>query len=182
MITTPFKFLKPGKLVDRDLELVLARTEEADLVKRHSPMYEFEMVDTSQRKIMGKIRLRIASAVALRYPGHIGFEVARRFRGCRNAARSGQLFLPLAYAHGLKAVWLSVDPKNTASEKTCQIIGAKYVETVRIPRDHEMYLDGSRYCRRYRLSLHNMPPTGRLLVIAIRHSLVSSRVGGGSVR
>ena len=138
--------------------MVLGRIEEADPVKHHSPMYEFEMVHTSQRMILGKIRLRIASALVLRYPGHIGFAVAQKFRGHRYAARSCQLLLPLAYAHGLKAVWLTMDPENTPSEKTCQIIGAKYVETVRIPRDHEMYGDDSRYCRRYRLSLRKMPP------------------------
>lgn len=158
MITTPFKFLRPGKLADRELELVLVRTEEADPVKHHSPMYEFEMVHTSQRMVMGKIRLRIASAVALRYPGHIGFEVAKRFRGRRYAARSCQLLLPLAIAHGLKTVWVTVDPKNISSQKTCQIIGARYVETVKIPCDHEMYQDGSRYCRRYRLSLQRPLP------------------------
>jgi tagatose 1,6-diphosphate aldolase len=74
------------------------------------------------------------------------------------AARSCQLLLPLAYAHGLKAVWLSVDPKNMPSQKTCQIIGASYIETVRIPPGHEMYQDGSRFCRRYRLSLQKLLP------------------------
>jgi hypothetical protein len=46
-----------------------------------------------------------------------------------------------------------VNPENTRSLKTCLIIGAHYVETVRIPHDHEMYQDGSRYGRRYRLRL-----------------------------
>jgi len=157
MIPTPFKFLRPGQLIDRELELVLTRTVAADPVKRHCPMYEFEMVHTRQRSVMGKIRLRIAPPRALRYPGHIGYNVARKYRGHRYAARSCQLLLPLARAHDLPAVWLSVDPENTPSLKTCQIIGARYVESVRIPRDHEMYQDGSRYCRRYRLRPRKLP-------------------------
>jgi RimJ/RimL family protein N-acetyltransferase len=56
-------------------------------------------------------------------------------------------------AHGLTAVWLTVDPQNIASQKTCGIIGARYVETVRIPKDHEMYRGGARYRRRCRLAL-----------------------------
>ena len=156
-MTTPFKFLPPGKLVDRDLELVLSRRVPADPVKRHSPMYEFAMVHTHRRTILGKIRLRIASARALRYPGHIGYDVAPKHRGHRYAARSCMLLLPLARAHGLKAVWLNVDPANTPSLKTCQRIGARYIETVRIPRDHEMYQVCKRYCRRYRLSLRKLP-------------------------
>ena len=48
---------------------------------------------------------------------------------------------------------LTVDPKNIPSQKTCLAIGAKYVETVRIPRDHETYAEGARYRRRYRLNV-----------------------------
>src|SRR5437667_11485110 len=155
---TPFTFLRPGKLVDEDLELVLTRTVEADPTKHHVPMYEFDLRHSSQLVTMGKVRLRIGSARALRYHGHIGYEVRQRFRSHRYAARSCQLLLPLAYAHGLKALWLAVDPANIPSQKTCQIIGAKYIETVRIPHDHEIYRGGARYRRRYRLGLGPISP------------------------
>ena len=102
---------------------------------------------------MGTIRLRIGTARALRYPGHIGYGVKRRFRGRRYAARSSRLLLPLARAHGLKAVWLTVDPKNIASRRTCEILGAQWVETVRIPKRHEMYALGARHRRRYRVAV-----------------------------
>ncbi len=158
---TSFKFIRPGKLVDGDLELVLASVEKGDPVRRHVPMYEFEMVHASRKMTMGKIRLRIGSARTLRYPGHIGYEVRPRFRGHRYAARSCQLLLALANAHGLKVVWLTVDPRNIASQKTCRIIGARYIETVRIPPSHEMYQDGARYRRRYRLALAKMPSNAK---------------------
>jgi len=157
MTIPPFKFLPPGRLVDRELELVVMRTAAADPEKRHCPMYEFAMIHTHRRTMMVKIRLRIASARALRYPGHIGYDVAPKYRGHRYAARSCQLLLPLARSHGLKAVWLTVNPENTASRKTCQLLGARYIETVRIPRDHELYHVCKRYCRRYRLSLRKLP-------------------------
>jgi RimJ/RimL family protein N-acetyltransferase len=50
-------------------------------------------------------------------------------------------------------VWLTVDPKNIPSRRTCEILGATFVETVRIPKDHEMYAQGARHRRRYRLGL-----------------------------
>jgi tagatose 1,6-diphosphate aldolase len=146
-------FLRPGKLVDGDLELVLTRTVPANPAKRHVPAYEFEMRHPGQKFVMGSIRLRIGSARALRYPGHIGYRVKRRFRGHRYAARSCRLLLPLAHAHGLKAVWLTVEPKNLPSQKTCEILGARWVETVRIPKEHDLYARGVRYHRRYRLDL-----------------------------
>ena len=158
-MNTPFKFLPSGQLVDRELELVLARTVPADPVKCHCPSYEFAMVHAHRRTVMGKIRLRIASTRALRYPGHIGYDVAPKYRGHCYAARSSQLLLPLACAHGLKTVWLSVNPDNTPSLKTCQLIGARYIETVRIPHDHEMYAICHHYCRRYLLACEGCPET-----------------------
>jgi tagatose 1,6-diphosphate aldolase len=149
----PFEFMEPGKLLDRDLELLLVRTVPADPVRKYVPAYEFEMRHPGGTAALGTIRLRIGSARTLRYPGQIGYEVKRRFRGHRYAARSCRLLLPLARAHGLKAVWLTVDPKNVPSQRTCERLGAKYVETVRIPKAHEMYAQGARHRRRYRVDL-----------------------------
>ncbi len=148
-----FRFLRPRRLVDGDLELVLVRTVPADPVKRYVPGYEFEMRHPGKTAAMGSIRLRIGSTSALKYPGHIGYEVKRRFRGHRYAARSCRSLLSLARAHGLQAVWLTVAPKNIPSRKTCDILGAKHVETVRIPKGHEMYAQGARHRRRYRVDL-----------------------------
>ena len=149
----PFRFMEPGELVDGDLELVLTGRHPADPIKRYVPGYEFEMRRTGTTTHLGLIRLRVGPARVLRFPGHIGYEVDMPYRGHRYAARSCRLLQPFALAHGLNAVWLTVDPKNIASQKTCEIIGARYVETVRIPKDHEMYQGGARYRRRYRLVL-----------------------------
>jgi predicted acetyltransferase len=148
-----FRFIKPARLVDGDLELVCSRTAAADPVKGYVPAYEFQMRHPGGSLSLGTIRLRIGSTAKLRYAGHIGYEVKKPFRGHRYAARSCRLLLPLAQAHGLKTLWLTVDPKNVPSQKTCEIIDAEYVETVRIPKDHEMYQLGARYRRRYRLEL-----------------------------
>lgn len=148
-----FTFLSPGCLVDDDLELVLVKKTPVDPVKGYVPGYEFEMRRPNESVSMGTIRLRIGSAVTLRFPGHIGYEVNKSFRGHRFAARSCALLLPLARSHGLSAVWLTVDPNNMPSRRTCEIIGANYVETVRIPKTHEMYAQGARYRRRYRLDV-----------------------------
>jgi predicted acetyltransferase len=111
---------------------------------------------------IGSIRLRIGSALKLRYPGHIGYEVEEKFRGHRFAARSCQLILPLACAHGLSAVWLTVDPHNIPSQRTCEIIDAKYIETVRIPKTHEIYAQGAQFLRRYRINLKKHEERARL--------------------
>lgn len=149
----PFKFLRPGRLVDGELELVLLKTTQADPAKGYVPGYWFEMRRAGKKTVVGSIRLRIGSEAELRLVGNIGYDVKKRYRGHRYAGRSARLLLPLAAAHGLKSVWLTVDPKNIPSLKTCRNIGAKYVETVRIPRGHEMYKEGARYRRRHRLGI-----------------------------
>ena len=101
----------------------------------------------------GSIRLRIGSIRRLRYAGHIGYDVNKRYRGNRYAARACRLLLPLAGAHGLRAVWITCPPSNMASRRTCELVGGKYVETVRVPKDHDMYGDGIHRVRRYRIDL-----------------------------
>ena len=145
-----FTFLRPGKMRDRELELVLVSRYPGSIEKKHVPQYTFEMRKAGKGTVMGIIRLRIGSARAVRYCGHIGYGVKKRYRGHRYAARSSRLVMRLAARHGLKAVWLTVDPKNLPSQRTCAIIGAKYVETVRVPKGHQMYAEGARYRRRYR--------------------------------
>ena len=148
-----FNFLDPGRLVDGDLELALVERMPADRARGRVPQYEFEMRRTGSTQAMGTIRLRIGSARKLRYAGHIGYGVNAECRGHRYAARSCLLILPLARAHGLKAVWLTVDPHNVPSLKTCRIIGAKWVDTVRLLKDDPMYQQGARYRRRLCLDL-----------------------------
>jgi predicted acetyltransferase len=148
-----FDFLAPGKLIDGELELVLVETTNADPGKGRVPQYSFNMTLRPGGETVGSIRLRIGPESVLRHAGNIGYEVAERYRGRHLAARSCRLLLPLARSHGLDAAWLTVDPKNFASQKTCLNIGARYIETVRLPKTDDAYLEGDRYRRRYRLSL-----------------------------
>jgi len=149
----PFRFRAPGRLVDGDLELVLTARQPADLVKKWVPGYRFEMRRTGTARRLGVIHLRIGSARVLRYAGHIGYEVDATHRGHRYSARACRLLLPFARRHGLRAVWVTTDPANLPSRRTCGLIGARYVGTVRLPRDHAMYRRGARHRRRYRLAL-----------------------------
>jgi tagatose 1,6-diphosphate aldolase len=147
-----FAFLQPGRLVDDDLELVLVKKEPANPSKGYVPCYHFEMRRTNTSSVLGSIRLRIGSARVLRYPGHIGYYVKKHCRGKHYAARSCKLLLPLAQAHGLKAVWLCCDVGNIASQKSCVRAGARRMGTLRVPKSHPMAKQGI-YLRRYRIAL-----------------------------
>lgn len=149
-----FQFIDPGRLTDNDLELVLTKQIPADPVAKRVPYYEFEMRQPGSLTAMGSIRLRIGPEDILYYAGNIGYEVKEEYRGKHYAARSSLLILPLARAYGLEAAWLTVNPHNTPSLKTCKIIGARYIETVRLPKSHEMYGKSDYYRRRFRRDLN----------------------------
>ena len=149
-----FKFRDPGKLVDGDLLLVLVKKSPANPGKGYAPSYQFKMCKAGTGLRIGRISLRVGSASKLRYPGHIGYAVHEKHRGHRYAARACRLLLPLAAAHGLKALWITCNPHNKASVRTLEIAGGKYVETLRVPKTHEMFHRGLMYVRRYRIALN----------------------------
>ena len=147
-----FAFLNPGVLVDGDVELILVETVPGDPEKNWVPVYRFDMrVDG---KTVGRIALRAGNTHRLvMYGGHIGYEVAPEHRGHRYAVRSCRLILPLAGKHGLNPVWITCNPDNIASRRTCERAGATYVETVDLPKDIDMYQEGERQKCRYRIDL-----------------------------
>lgn len=154
---TSFRFIRNGKYVDGDLALVLTKTTPADPVKKYVPGYEFEMRHKGRSRKIGRIRLRIGRTRPLvGWCGHIGYEVHAKHRGQRYAARSCRLLFPLAGAHGLRTLWITCDPKNAASRRTCELAGGVYIDTVRVPEGTEMYAEGKRQVRRYRFDLRKV--------------------------
>ena len=149
-----FAFLEPGTLVDGELELVLLMRYPADPGSEYAPMYRFEMRSASYGEAMGRIDLRVGHTSHLeRYAGHIGYRVEPAYRGHHYAARSCRLLFPLARRHGLNPLWITCDPDNLASRRTCELAGGRLVGIVRVPRDDELYLLGHRRKCRYRVDL-----------------------------
>jgi len=49
--------------------------------------------------------------------------------------------------------WITCNPDNAASRRTCELAGAVLVEIVDLPEDIDMYQEGERQKCRYRLEL-----------------------------
>jgi len=104
--------------------------------------------------IAGSISLRIGHNVNLdRYLGHIGYHVLPPARGRHFAERAARLLLPIARAHGHRILWITVNPDNAGSRRTCDRLPATYVDTVAVPRDNPLYSQGDRHKCRYRIDL-----------------------------
>ena len=103
--------------------------------------------------IAGSIGLRIATSFDLEmYLGHIGYKVFPFARGRRYAERACRLVLPLARRH-LRTLWVTCNPENIASRRTCERLGATLVDIVTVPQSHALYARGDRQKCRYRLDL-----------------------------
>ena len=102
----------------------------------------------------GSISLRIGQSPNLdRYLGHIGYHVLPPARGHHFAERAARLLLPLARAHGQHTLWITCNPDNAASRRTCERLAASYVDIVEVPKDNALYSQGDREKCRYRLDL-----------------------------
>lgn len=149
-----FEFLEPGRLVEGDLELALAEQADGDPARGLVPSYRFEMRLAGTRTRVGDVDLRIGDTHDLvTYGGHLGYSVLPRYRGNRYAARSCALLLPLAREHGMGRLWITCNPANVASKRTCEILGAELVETVDVPEGITAYRKGERQKLRYKLEL-----------------------------
>ena len=60
---------------------------------------------------------------------------------------------PIALRHGFTELWITCDPDNWPSRRTCERIGAELIEIIDLPEDLDMYLDGERQKCRYRWQL-----------------------------
>ncbi len=149
-----FEFRNPGKLVDGELQLILTEKYPGNPAHGWVPAYRFRMTLVGQTQEIGSIELRVGNTPhILMYAGHIGYRVAPEHRGHHYAARACRLLFPLARSHGLDTLWITCNPDNIASRRTCELLGAKLVEIVDLPPDTDMYLMGERQKCRYHLDI-----------------------------
>jgi len=146
-----FEFIDPGPLVDGELEVVVSETTPADPERDWLPAYHFEMRVGGKKA--GALNLRVGNTpFVVTYGGHIGYAVEPEFRGHHYAERACRLVLPIAKAHGLDTIWITCDPDNIPSRRTCDRLGGTLVEIVSIPEGCDMHERGSREVCRYKFT------------------------------
>ena len=150
----PVAFIDPGLLRDGDLVLTLEEAYAGNAKLNWAPSYRFQMTHPGDKQELGRIELRIGNTDHLRlYAGHIGYRVHSAYRGHHYAARGVRLLFDLGRHHRLGTLWVTCNPDNYASRRSCELAGLEFVEIVDVPPDSEMYKQGDRQKCRYRLFL-----------------------------
>ncbi len=149
---TAIDLLDVPLLADRELELHLTERTLGDPSRNFVPAYRFEMRVGGKKA--GTISLRVGNTPYIElYAGHVGYGVELEFRGHHYAARATKLLFDLARKHGLTTLWITCNPENVASRRTCELVGGELVDIVDLPPETDMYKEGERQKCRYRIRL-----------------------------
>ena len=128
----------------------LVNTSPADPDKGKALTEHYVIVDKTAQQKAGEIRLRLSNQDdILLYAGHIGYNVDEAYRGRQYAAYGCLELKPIALQHGFTELWITCDPDNGPSRRTCECIGAELIEIIDLPEDLDMYQDGERQKCRY---------------------------------
>ena len=142
----------PGILSDQFVALRLDKITPAIPDRGWIPAYHFMITRADSQEILGDLRLRVGSSDLLcLFAGHIGFGISEPHRGNRYAFHALTVVAPFAWKLGIDPVWITCNPENLASRRTCELAGAEYIETVPIPLGSDMYERGERFKCRYKL-------------------------------
>lgn len=129
--------------------VVLELIEEAPHPVHRVPTRFMRIRHAATGEELGTINLRLGGGDHLeRYAGHVGYAVDPAHRGKRYAAEALRQLVPLARELGADALWITCDPDNLASRRTCELAGGCLVEVVDVPPDCVLYQSGhTRKCR-----------------------------------
>ena len=97
--------------------------------------------------------LRIGHNEGVYYGGNIGYGVGEPHRGRHYAGKACLLLFQLAKKHGMDYLYITCNPENTASRKTCEYAGGVLEGVVDVPEDNDMYQRGERKKCIYRFVL-----------------------------
>ncbi len=149
-----FQFREYGILTDGETDLIIEEKRPADPTRQLVPAYEFGIYLHGRDERVGRIGLRLGNIPAIvLYAGHIGYGIVEAHRGHHYAAKACRIIKQVALDHGSRELWITTNPDNWPSRRTCEILGCKMVEIVDLPEDNDMYREGERQKCRYRWDL-----------------------------
>jgi predicted acetyltransferase len=147
-------FFDTNELKSNEIFLKLEETVDANPEKRWVPLYRFKICLVSDFSEIGHCDFRVGNTEKLYFGGNIGYTIYEKFRGKHYAAKACLLLFDLARKHGMRYLYITCNPENIASRKTCEYAGGVLESTIELPTDNDMYIyDGERNKCIYRFNL-----------------------------
>ena len=144
-----------SELSNDEIVLRLVRETPADLAREWLPGMFYDILLKPSLQKIGNIDLRIGYTLSVaRYGGNFAYGIDPPFRGHHYAGLACILLKQVARAKGMDVIWITCNPDNWPSRKTCEWIGATLVEIVDLPEDNDQYREGERQKCRYRWILY----------------------------
>lgn len=148
-------FYNTDDLKTDEVFLKLIKTKKADDEKGLVPSYHFKICLLSDKIEVGLCDFRVGHNKKLYFGGNIGYTVYEPYRGNHYAGKACRLLLGLARKHDMKYIYITCNPENYASRKTCEYAGGILVTIADLPPDNDMYIeDGERQKCIYRFDLN----------------------------
>ena len=141
-------FFDTSDLKTNEIFLKLEKAIEANPVTGWLPAYHFSICLSDETKV-GRCDFRIGE---IYFGGNIGYEVDEKYRGNHYAGKACMLLFKLARKHNMEYLYITCNPDNYASRKTCEYAGGVLEAIVDLPEDNDMYLDGDRQKCVYKFS------------------------------
>jgi tagatose 1,6-diphosphate aldolase len=139
-----FEFKDFDYLTDEEIDLIIDEKVEGNEEKGYVPAYKYKIYKHKSNDIIGEIDIRIGNNQNTFFGGNIGYAIEEVFRGNGYASKACKLIKIVAKSHGVNSLFITCNPDNWASRKTCEKIGARFIELIVLPEDNEMYLAGEK--------------------------------------
>ena len=150
-----YTFRKYPPFTDGEIDVLVAMEVPANPLKGYVPVYKCAIHLHGTKIRVGIINLRVGyTDLVVQYGGNLGYEIEEPYRGHGYAAKACKLILTIARDNQMDSLWITCNPDNLASRKTCENIGCEFVEIIDLPPNNAMYERGERKKCRYRWVVH----------------------------
>ena len=128
-----------GNRITLKLEEKTPPDREKNYVETH---YFAVMLNGKNPQRIGSISAKLGMNEFLYYVGNIGYNIDEPFRGNGYAGEAVELVKQLFKKNGFSKVIITNDPRNYASIRVCEKLGAKFIKTVDVPAGHVLLSQG----------------------------------------
>ncbi|ERJ11780.1 GNAT family N-acetyltransferase [Haloplasma contractile] len=139
-----FEFKGFNLIKGQEIDLKIEEKVPADEEKGFVPAYKYDMVLHGTSTKVGFIDIRIGYCEGLYYGGHIGYTVLEPYRGNSYSVKACNLIKQVAEAHDMDKLYITCNPDNDPSKRTCEKLGLVLKEIIDLPPHNDMYQQGEK--------------------------------------